>query len=149
MDPVIVKFANGCSCRAGRAASSVNGAMNAAIDRSQMQERELAVDQQSSSRSRRPKLPTDVYLPTRLSPADHLARAKMSRANTKQALVLSMLRRSNGATLTAIMKATGWRRHSVRGFMAGVVKRKLKLPLASEIRANGERAYRIKRARLK
>ena len=53
-----------------------------------------------------------------------------------------MLRSPSGATITTIMSATGWQQHSVRGFLAGVVRKKLKLKLRS-MKTDGQRIYRI------
>ena len=69
------------------------------------------------------------------------ALAKM-RSGTKNAQVVTMLRDQAGTTIAAIMAATGWQQHSVRGFLAGVVRKKLGLNLVSEPGESG-RVYRI------
>jgi Protein of unknown function (DUF3489) len=68
--------------------------------------------------------------------------AKKTDADSKQARVIAMLQSPAGATIAAMVKATGWQRHSVRGFLAGVVRKRLKLKLSSN-KVDGNRIYQI------
>jgi len=62
--------------------------------------------------------------------------------DSKQDRIVALLQRPEGATLDALVKETEWQKHSVRGFLAGTVRKKLKLPLLSE-KIDGVRNYRI------
>ena len=62
--------------------------------------------------------------------------------DSKQNRVVALLRQPGGATLDVLVNATGWQKHSVRGFLAGTVRKKLKLSLISE-KVDGIRTYRI------
>ena len=79
----------------------------------------------------------------RLVPASLRAAARL---DTKHARIIAMLRKPAGATIPAIMAATEWQQHSVRGFLAGVIRKKLGLNLVSEQTDKG-RVYRIKDAK--
>jgi Protein of unknown function (DUF3489) len=72
--------------------------------------------------------------------------SRSSGGTTKHDRVLGLLRAKGGTTIAAISKVTGWQPHSVRGFFAGVVKKKLGLTLESEKTKSG-RIYRIVRAK--
>ncbi len=65
------------------------------------------------------------------------------REGTKQALLVDMLRRPEGATIDQIVESTGWQRHTARGAISGAVKKKLGLDVTSEKTEGGERVYRI------
>jgi hypothetical protein len=64
------------------------------------------------------------------------------RADTKQATAIEMLRSPNGTTIEALMKSTQWQQHSICGFLAGVVRKRLKLNLDSSV-VDGQRIYRV------
>jgi Protein of unknown function (DUF3489) len=78
-------------------------------------------------------------------PVEHATedpKGKKADSTSKQSRVIGMLQSAGGTTIAAMMKATGWQQHSVRGFLAGVVRKRLNLKLTSE-KGDGERVYRI------
>ena len=62
---------------------------------------------------------------------------------SKTDLVMKKLRSARGVTVAQIMDATSWQRHSVRGFLSAVVKKKFSLNLVSEVGKDGQRRYRV------
>ena len=78
--------------------------------------------------------------PSRRTAGD--AKPESANPGSKQSRVIAMLQSPAGATIAAVMKATGWQPHSVRGFLAGVVRKRLKLELGST-KVDGHRLYQI------
>ena len=66
-----------------------------------------------------------------------------TRPETKQAIVLGLLRRQNGASIAEIIEATDWQPHSVRGFFAGALKKRLKIKVISDKGEDGIRRYYV------
>ena len=66
-----------------------------------------------------------------------------TRENSKQAEVIRMLKRPEGATIRQICETTGWQAHTVRGTFAGAFKKNLGLAIVSDKAEGGERVYRI------
>jgi Protein of unknown function (DUF3489) len=91
----------------------------------------------SSSASTVPLAATSPSLP-----AQDLTTSRSTNPGSKQSRVIAMLQSPQGATIAAMMKATDWQQHSVRGFLAGVVRKRLKLKLSSK-KVAGNRVYQI------
>jgi len=84
-----------------------------------------------------------VALAAKSSPsARRSARQQTSQRPNKQARLLDLLKRPAGATIAVLSEASGWQQHSVRGFLTGVVRKKLGLELVSAVE-DGQRVYRI------
>ena len=81
---------------------------------------------------------------TLVAKAAQRAVSKTARAqpDSKQSRVIALLRAPGGSTIDGMMKTTGWQKHSVRGFLAAVVRKRLKLKLTSE-KVDGSRVYQI------
>ena len=79
----------------------------------------------------------------RAAPKPAPAEAKASRPASKQARLVEMLRRSEGATIEEIVKALDWQSHTVRGAMSGALKKKRGLAIESEKVDDRGRVYRI------
>ncbi len=69
--------------------------------------------------------------------------SRPGKVESKQDIVVKLLRRKAGASIDEIVAETGWQQHSVRGFLSAVVRKKLALPLESSVKKDGVRCYRI------
>ena len=74
---------------------------------------------------------------------DTETKPRRTRDNSKQATVIAMLKRPEGATIAQICEVTGWQAHTVRGTFAGALKKKLGLIVVSEKLCGSDRTYRI------
>jgi hypothetical protein len=97
----------------------------------------------SKSAKKRPAMSGPAPVPA-ANAAQHTADPKANKPDTrsKQSRVIAMLQSPPGATIAAMMTATGWQQHSVRGFLAGVVRKRLKLKLGWK-KVDGNRVYQI------
>jgi hypothetical protein len=71
-------------------------------------------------------------------------KANAAPEGSKTAKILDMLKRSGGATMKELLKATGWQAHSLRGFLSGTVGKRMGLTVTSTKGDDGERSYSVK-----
>ena len=95
--------------------------------------------------SRRTAPTSPTYRWTRRSRGGVAEAGPAVRPGTKQAQVIDLLRRPQGASIAELVKATGWQQHSVRGVIAGALKKKLGLAVTSKKAEDGERRYGIQK----
>ena len=86
--------------------------------------------------------PLQASAPSTTPAEQPLAKAIRSRENSKQATIIGMLQRAEGATIAQICEVTGWQPHTVRGTFAGAFKKKLGLTITSDKTQGGVRTYR-------
>lgn len=87
--------------------------------------------------------PTEQSAPDTLTETETAPKARTPREGTKQGTLIAMLRAPDGATIEEIMAATGWQSHTVRGAMAGALKKKLGLEVTSEKVEDRGRVYKL------
>ena len=87
--------------------------------------------------------PNDAELEAAVAAAEATWAKPRMRADSKQAEVVRMLKRPEGATVRQICDATGWQAHTVRGAFAGALRKRLGLTLVSDKQPGGERVYRV------
>src|ERR1700693_713288 len=98
----------------------------------------------SKSTKKRPVVSSITPVPAAKPAQSTTGNAKSPKVDpgSKQSRVIAMLQSPAGTTIAAMMKATGWQQHSVRGFLAGVVRKRLKLKFGSR-KVDDARVYRI------
>src|ERR1700761_6290319 len=96
----------------------------------------------SKTAQKRPSVPSAPRNPAARTRTPSDRDAQKSDPGSKQSRIIAMLQSPSGTTIAAMTKATGWQQHSVRGFLAGVVRKRLKLKLGSK-KVDGNRVYRI------
>ena len=114
---------------------------NAAADRNEIAAAHVSRQAKSSGRPGRAKR-SGAKKTAAVSARASKASSDRIKSGSKQDKIVALLQRPKGATLDALVKETQWQKHSVRGFLAGTVRKKLKLPLLSE-KIDGSRTYRI------
>ncbi|WP_412049481.1 DUF3489 domain-containing protein [Hoeflea sp. Naph1] len=87
--------------------------------------------------------PTDAPAPETRTEPEAAPKARAPREGTKQATLIAMLRAPDGATIEEIMAATNWQSHTVRGAIAGALKKKLGLEVTSEKVEGRGRVYKL------
>ncbi len=87
--------------------------------------------------------PTEGAAPNTPTAPEAAPKTRTPREGTKQATLITMLRAPDGATIEEIMAATGWQSHTVRGAMAGALKKKLGLEVTSEKVEDRGRVYKL------
>jgi Protein of unknown function (DUF3489) len=98
----------------------------------------------TAKRNRRTKISASNKLRPKSGPIrkPEKPHAPKPRADSKQEKIVDLLRQPEGASIAAIAKAAGWQEHSVRGFFAGVVRKRLGLKLSST-KVDDARVYKI------
>ena len=114
---------------------------NAAADPDEVAVPDMSTQAKSSERPGRAKR-SGAKKTAAVSAKATKASSDRVKPDSKQDRIVALLQRPEGATLDALVKETEWQKHSVRGFLAGTVRKKLKLPLLSE-KIDGVRNYRI------
>ena len=118
---------------------------NAAADPDETAAHDVSREPKSSERPSRAKR-SGTKKTAAISAKTTKASSDRTKPDSKQDRIVALLHRPDGATLDVLVKETQWQKHSVRGFLAGTVRKKLRLPLLSE-KIDGVRTYRIGKAK--